>query len=198
MGVRIGSRTIWLCSDCNRAAENKADEPEEEFDYACDVLDWHFASIPRSRLVTTIRQFPGHMRADVQTAVDRLFGNAVRLVGLDEEQRYERPCRFRGSSARAATRWPLPHSNILMSRSAKRARSSASIMVCGCASRIIFVTQYCSVRIANLAASLEFALKSPCPREPQVWPSSSGASATSSRPYRPRVPIAARSFRRRL
>ena len=85
MGVRIGSRTIWLCSDCNRAAENKADEPEEEFDYACDVLDWHFASIPRSRLVTTIRQFPGHMRADVQTAVDRLFGNAVRLVGLDEE-----------------------------------------------------------------------------------------------------------------
>ncbi|MDE5445566.1 AAA family ATPase [Bradyrhizobium sp. CSA207] len=89
VSVRIGSRTIWLCSDCNRAAETRADEREQEFEYACDVLDWHFTDVPRSKLVTTIRQFPGHMRADVQAAVDRLFGNAIRLFGLDEEQRYE-------------------------------------------------------------------------------------------------------------
>lgn len=87
--MRIGSRTIWLCSDCNRAAETRADAREEEFDYACDVLDWHFAGVPRSKLVITIRQFPGHMRADVQAAVDHLFGKAVRLLGLNEEQRYE-------------------------------------------------------------------------------------------------------------
>jgi len=87
--VRIGSRTIWLCSDCMRAADDKADEAEDEFDYACDVLDWHFARVPRSKLVTTIRQFPGHMRVDVQAAIDRLFSNAIRLFGLNEEQRYE-------------------------------------------------------------------------------------------------------------
>jgi ATP-dependent Clp protease adapter protein ClpS len=89
VSVRIGSRTIWLCSDCNRAAESKADEREEEFDYACDVLDWHFAGTARSKLVTTIRQFPGHMRVDVQAAIDQLFDKAIRLFGLNEEQRYE-------------------------------------------------------------------------------------------------------------
>lgn len=89
--VRIGSRTVWLCSDCIRASDTMStpQEPEKEFDYACDVLDWHFASVPRSRLVITIRQFPGHMRADVQAAVDRLFEKSVRLFGLNEEQRYE-------------------------------------------------------------------------------------------------------------
>ncbi|MET4390595.1 ATP-dependent Clp protease adapter protein ClpS [Bradyrhizobium sp. F1.4.3] len=87
--VRIGNRTIWLCSDCMRAADDKADEAEEEFDFACDVLDWHFTKVPRSKLVTTIRQFPGHMRVDVQAAIDRLFSTAIRLFGLNEEQRYE-------------------------------------------------------------------------------------------------------------
>jgi ATP-dependent Clp protease adapter protein ClpS len=88
--VRIGSRTIWLCSDCIRAAESSSGEQdEEEFDFACDALNRHFAGIARSKLVTTIREFPGHMRADVQAAVDRLFGTARRLYGLNEEQRYE-------------------------------------------------------------------------------------------------------------
>ncbi|OAF11608.1 ATP-dependent Clp protease adaptor ClpS [Bradyrhizobium neotropicale] len=87
--VRIGGRTIWLCSDCIRAADSTSEEPEEKFDYACDVLDWHFAGVPRSKLVTTVRQFPGHMRADVQAAIDRLFSTAIRLYGINEEQRYE-------------------------------------------------------------------------------------------------------------
>jgi len=87
--IPIGDTTIWLCSDCMRAADDPADEGEEDFDFACDVLDWHFADVPRSKLVTTIRQFPGHMRVDVQAAVERLFGEAVRLFGLNEEQRYE-------------------------------------------------------------------------------------------------------------
>ncbi len=89
--VRIGSRTVWLCSDCIRAADTVSTpkEPEKEFEHACDVLDWHFSGVPRSKLVTTIRQFPGHMRVDVQAAINRLFGNAIRLFGLNEEQRYE-------------------------------------------------------------------------------------------------------------
>lgn len=89
--VRVGSRTVWLCRDCIRAADTVSPpaEPEKEFEYACEVLEWHFAKVPRSKLVTTIRQFPGHMRVDVQAAVDGLFGGALRLFGLNEEQRYE-------------------------------------------------------------------------------------------------------------
>jgi ATP-dependent Clp protease adapter protein ClpS len=89
--VRVGNRTVWLCSDCIRAADTVSTppEPEKEFEHACDVLDWHFTDVPRSKLVTTIRQFPGHMRVDVQAAVDGLLGKAVRLFGLNEEQRYE-------------------------------------------------------------------------------------------------------------
>ncbi|WFU41665.1 ATP-dependent Clp protease adaptor ClpS [Bradyrhizobium sp. CB82] len=87
--VRLGSRTIWLCSDCMRAAGNTGNEPEKEFEHACEVLDWHFAGVPRSKLVTTVRQFPGHMRADVQAAIDRLFASALRLFGINDEQRYE-------------------------------------------------------------------------------------------------------------
>lgn len=87
--VRIGDATIWLCSDCMRAADEPADEQEDDFDFAWEVLDRHFADVPRSKLVTTIRQFPGHMRVDVQAAVDRLFGKAIRVFGLNEDQRYE-------------------------------------------------------------------------------------------------------------
>ncbi|MGL3105168.1 ATP-dependent Clp protease adaptor ClpS [Bradyrhizobium sp. BR 1432] len=89
--VRIGSRTVWLCNDCMRAADtvNAPQEPEKELEHACEVLDWHFTGVPRSKLVTTIRQFPGHMRVDLQAAIDRLFGKAIRLFGLNEEQRYE-------------------------------------------------------------------------------------------------------------
>lgn len=89
--VRVGSRTVRLCSDCIRAADTVSTpvEPDKDFEFACDVLDWHFANVPRSKLVTTTRQFPGHMRVDVQAAIDRLFSNAIRLFGLNEEQRYE-------------------------------------------------------------------------------------------------------------
>lgn len=89
--VQVGSRTIWLCSECIRAADatSTPDQPEREFECACDVLNWHFTNVARNKLVTTIRQFPGHMRVDVQAAVDRLFGKAIRLFGLNEEQRYE-------------------------------------------------------------------------------------------------------------
>src|SRR6266404_838328 len=62
----------------------------KQFDYACDALNWHFAGIPRDRLVATSRQFPGHMRADVQAAIDKLFSTSpIRFFGIFEEHRYE-------------------------------------------------------------------------------------------------------------
>ncbi|WP_314948992.1 ATP-dependent Clp protease adaptor ClpS [Bradyrhizobium cosmicum] len=88
--VQLTDRTVWLCADCMLAAAAASLElPEEEFNYAFGVLNWHFADTPRSQLVTTVRQFPGHMRADVQAAIDRLFAAPVRLLGLADDRRYE-------------------------------------------------------------------------------------------------------------
>ncbi|WP_027552183.1 ATP-dependent Clp protease adaptor ClpS [Bradyrhizobium sp. Cp5.3] len=88
--VQLMDRTVWLCADCVLAAATASQElPEETFNYAFGVLNWHFAHVPRSELVTTVRQFPGHMRADVQAAIDRLFASPVRLFGLAEDRRYE-------------------------------------------------------------------------------------------------------------
>jgi ATP-dependent Clp protease adapter protein ClpS len=61
-----------------------------QFEYACDALGWHFVGIPRDQLTATSRQFPGHMRADVQVAVDRLFSaSPIRFFGIHERRRYE-------------------------------------------------------------------------------------------------------------
>jgi ATP-dependent Clp protease adapter protein ClpS len=88
--VQLMDRAVWLCAECVLAAAAASHElPEEEFNYAFGVLNWHFADIPRSQLVTTVRQFPGHMRADVQAAIDRLFAAPIRLLGLAEDRRYE-------------------------------------------------------------------------------------------------------------
>jgi ATP-dependent Clp protease adapter protein ClpS len=81
-----------VCDDC--MFEITSNLPEvarnKQFEYACDALAWHFASIPRDQLVATSRQFPGHMRADVQVATDRLFSaSPIRFFGIHEEHRYE-------------------------------------------------------------------------------------------------------------
>ena len=81
-----------VCDDCMyEVASNLPDVVgNKQFDYACDALDWHFAGIPRDQLVSTSRQFPGHMRADVQTALDRLFSvSPIRFFGIHEDYRYE-------------------------------------------------------------------------------------------------------------
>jgi len=86
-----GTMTV-LCDHC--VSEITRSLPgvvrEKQFEYACDALALHFAGIPQDQLVATARQFPGHMRADVQVAIDRLFaGNAIRFFGIFERYRYE-------------------------------------------------------------------------------------------------------------
>jgi ATP-dependent Clp protease adapter protein ClpS len=81
-----------VCDDCIREITSSLPEivGTKQFDYTCDALAWHFAGIPRDRLVATSRQFPGHMRADVQAAIERLFSaSAIRFFGIHEEHRYE-------------------------------------------------------------------------------------------------------------
>jgi len=66
-----------------------AAEQEPAFAYAYEAIDWHFAGLPASRLVTTTRQFPLHMVADVQVAIDRLFAAPIGFYGIHEEYRNE-------------------------------------------------------------------------------------------------------------
>ena len=63
---------------------------DQRFDYAYQALGAHFAGFPSDRLVSTSRMFPGHMRADVQAGIDKLFSaSPLRFFGIHEEQRYE-------------------------------------------------------------------------------------------------------------
>jgi hypothetical protein len=81
-----------ICDDCMYEITRSLPEltRKKQFDYACEALAWHFAGIPWDQLVATSRQFPGHMRADVQTAIDRLFSaSPIRFFGIHEQHRYE-------------------------------------------------------------------------------------------------------------
>ncbi|MFK4489810.1 hypothetical protein [Bradyrhizobium sp. USDA 336] len=65
--------------------QDQENETEGQFTYAFGVLDAYFEDIPLSKLVTTTRQFPGHMRVDVQAALDKQLAAHVDLFGLAEE-----------------------------------------------------------------------------------------------------------------
>lgn len=83
---------VLVCDDCMREVTRKLSEVarNKPFEYACDALAWHFAGIPRDQLVATSRQFPGHMRADVQVAIDKQFSaSPIRFFGIHEDRRYE-------------------------------------------------------------------------------------------------------------
>jgi ATP-dependent Clp protease adapter protein ClpS len=75
------------------AGEEAADASDETqdvaFAYACEALDWHFTDTPPNALVTMLRQFPLHMQADVQVAIDRLFASPIGFFGIHEEYRNE-------------------------------------------------------------------------------------------------------------
>jgi ATP-dependent Clp protease adapter protein ClpS len=81
-----------ICDNCLYEISRTLPEvaARRQFDSACDALAWHFAGIPHDQLVATSRQFPGHMRADVQGAVDKLFSaSPIRFFGIHEGYRYE-------------------------------------------------------------------------------------------------------------
>jgi ATP-dependent Clp protease adapter protein ClpS len=87
---RIREEDFPLQITSEAADETDADDPDEiEFDWAVDALAWHFADIPPNKFVTVVRQFPGHMRADVQVAIDKLFASPIHFFGAHEDHRYE-------------------------------------------------------------------------------------------------------------
>ncbi|MBR0752849.1 ATP-dependent Clp protease adaptor ClpS [Bradyrhizobium jicamae] len=88
--VFLARKSACLCTDCMLIVRQaSADLPDDAFNKAFVALDWHFTGIPRSQLVTRSRQFPGHMRADVQVAIDKLFTAPLHFFGIHEAYRYE-------------------------------------------------------------------------------------------------------------
>jgi ATP-dependent Clp protease adapter protein ClpS len=90
--LRWVGKTALICDDCMLATAEElgAITETKQFNFACTAIEWHFAGIALDRLVSTSRQFPGHMRADVQAAVDKLFSDRpIRFFGIQERSRYD-------------------------------------------------------------------------------------------------------------
>lgn len=85
-------KSALICDECVLLGANHLSEvsTSKQFKRAHQALAWHFAGIPLDHLSTTSRTFPGHMRPDVQAAVDKLFpASAIRFFGIYEQHRYE-------------------------------------------------------------------------------------------------------------
>jgi ATP-dependent Clp protease adapter protein ClpS len=90
--LSVKGEPALVCDDCMGNITRKlpkATRDEKQFNFACDALAWHFTDIPVDRLVASSRQFPGHMRADVQRAIDTLFLAPIRFFGVHERYRHE-------------------------------------------------------------------------------------------------------------
>jgi len=88
--LRITTDAPSTADDDDAEAEASDRSPDRTFKYACEAIDWHFDGRAPDEIVTTSRQFPGHMRADMQVALDRLFSaSPIRFFGLYEQHRYE-------------------------------------------------------------------------------------------------------------
>src|SRR6185437_6092675 len=81
-----------ICHECMNGISRQLPKVvrKKQFGLACHALAFHFAGIPLDQLSATSRLFPGHMRADVQAGVDKLFSaSPLRFFGIHEEHRYE-------------------------------------------------------------------------------------------------------------
>jgi ATP-dependent Clp protease adapter protein ClpS len=90
--IRLRSIVTRICDECMNGISSQLSEVvgKKQFGLACHALAFHFAGIPLDQLAATSRTFPGHMRADVQAGVDKLFSaSPLRFFGIHEEHRYE-------------------------------------------------------------------------------------------------------------
>jgi hypothetical protein len=91
-GLSLKGTLIVICDECLDGIKSHVPEAigNRPFGLACHALSAHFTGITPDQLVATSRQFPGHMRADVQAGVDKLFSaSSLRFFGIHEEHRYE-------------------------------------------------------------------------------------------------------------
>src|SRR5262249_16925990 len=59
----------------------------KESEIGWEAVEWHFVGLQPDDIATSVRQFPAHMRADVQLAVDKMFADFDGFFGVHEEFR---------------------------------------------------------------------------------------------------------------
>lgn len=85
-------RQDFICEDCVRANARQLDVQTggRQFKYCYEALNWHFAGLGKDEIVTSMRMFPGTMRADLQRAVERLFAaEGIRFFGVQHPYHFE-------------------------------------------------------------------------------------------------------------
>jgi ATP-dependent Clp protease adapter protein ClpS len=90
--VSLKGNVTRVCDECMGEIASRLPKvvSRKQFGFSCQALAFHFADIPVDQLVTTSRTFPGHMRADVQVGIDKLFSaSPLRFFGIHDQHRYE-------------------------------------------------------------------------------------------------------------
>jgi ATPase family associated with various cellular activities (AAA) len=85
-------KSAQICDNCLLIGANNLSSVarKRKFKYAFEALRWHFSGLAQDEIASSSRRFPGHMRADVQCALDKLFApSPIRFFGINERHRYE-------------------------------------------------------------------------------------------------------------
>jgi ATP-dependent Clp protease adapter protein ClpS len=191
-----GTLTL-VCDDCMDEIISNLPEVTrtKQFNYACEALAWHFVGIPPAQLVASSRLFPGHMRADIQAAVDRLFSaSAIRFFGIHEERRYETLtfAALTRDDRDAPAIAPAQYHDVDIGESAP---VKCLHNGCGSVEPTTCATRSSSPRTGNTDMRPGPGSRLPYLRARRVGNSSNAASPSWRTPSTPRVAIAARSCR---
>jgi AAA+ superfamily predicted ATPase/ATP-dependent Clp protease adapter protein ClpS len=82
-----------ICDQCVVRSAGHLQEllTSTRFRYTYEMLDWHFGDVSPDKFVKTSRAYPGRVRADLQTALERLLDqNAIRSVGFRQQNGYDK------------------------------------------------------------------------------------------------------------
>ena len=89
----IGGRNGAICDECVLTSSRmlKSSISTTKFQFAHQLLDWHFGCISPDEIVKTSRSYPGRVRADLQLAIDELFtSKAIRKIGIRQQYGHEK------------------------------------------------------------------------------------------------------------
>lgn len=186
-----------VCDECVNGISSQLSQVvrKKQFGYAYQALASHFAGIPLDQLAATSRQFPGHMRADVQAGVDKLFSvSPLRFFGIHEEHRYETLslAALSRDGRNAPTITPAQYHDVDVGEGAPMKCLNNGLWLCQAET---CATPSCSLRIESTAVSQEPGSRSPCPLALRARSSCNDASPNWSARSMKRVVIAARSSR---
>ena len=88
----LAGKNAFICDGCvlNGASTLSGDTVSQQFNFVYELLSWHFAGMPKDKIVSSNRTFPERMRADLQRAAEKLFGSqSLRSTGIHGGYGYE-------------------------------------------------------------------------------------------------------------